>query len=477
MNRVLTVKQMQDADRFTIEKLGIPSETLIERAGEAVYTEITKRYRGGRVLVCIGAGNNGKDGEIVAKKLANKHGFKVDICHVSQGDFTLFNNKYDIIVDCIFGTGLNREVVGNYKLAIEKINQSNAVIISCDIPSGLNGDTGLAMGIAVKADLTIAIQEYKVGHFLNDGKDYCGEIVVKDIGISIWDDDLVNILSSDDVKKYFPKRKSNSHKGSYGKVTIIGGSKDYSGSAMLSLNSLTALKMGVGYSTLYVPESLFSIYAGVYPECIIRTMPDQNGFILYDVNRLEETLTCPVIAIGMGIGVSKEVYEIIAYYLKNYNGTLIIDADGLNSLAKYDVSILKDKKCSVVLTPHIGEFSRLTGINKDEIMVNPIAKAKEFAKQYNVTLALKSNTTIITNGDITYLNVNGNTALAKAGSGDVLCGIMAGVLTRSSSIVEGVAVSCYVLGASAEFAVKDENEYVVTASDVIGSLGTAINSL
>ncbi|MBE7090121.1 MAG: NAD(P)H-hydrate epimerase [Clostridiales bacterium] len=343
MIRVLTVKQMQDADKYTIEQLGIPSETLIERAGEAVYNEIEKRYHGGRVLVCIGVGNNGRDGEIIAKLLSNKHGFKVTVCYIAQDNLAVLDKKYDIIVDCIFGTGLNREVAGEYKTAIEKINKSNSVVVSCDIPSGLNGDTGLAMGVAVQADLTIAIQEYKLGHFLNDGLDYCGEIIVKDIGISIWDDDFINVLSNADAKKYFPKRKRNSHKGRYGKVAIIGGSKDYSGSAMLSLNSLTALKMGVGYSTLYVPESLFSVYAGVYPECIIRTISDQNGFVVFDENKLEESLTNSVIAIGMGIGVSEEVYKIIAYYLQRYSGTLIIDADGLNSLSKYGVDVLKDK--------------------------------------------------------------------------------------------------------------------------------------
>ena len=477
MERVLSVKQMVDSDNFTINHLGVPQETLVMRAGSAVAEEIIKRYHGGRVLVCIGKGNNGEDGKVIAKILSNTHGFFVTTLTVSNGIFKAFDNTYDIIVDCIFGTGLSRDVEGVYRTAIEKINKSNAKVVACDIPSGLNGDTGLPQGISVRANLTVAIQEYKLGHFLNDGPDYCGEIIAKDIGISIWEDDCVKKLSSADVKKYFPKRQRNTHKGSYGKVAIIGGSKSYSGSAMLSLNALTALKMGVGYSTLFVPESLFSVYAGVYPECIISTLNDDKGFVKFDPSKLTDTLNCKAIAIGMGIGVSEEVYKIIKFYLENYSGTLLIDADGLNTLSKFGVEVLKNKKCQVVLTPHIGEFALLTNKSKQEILSNAIGCARAFAKEYNVTLALKSATTVITDGNTIYINTTGNSALAKAGSGDVLSGISVGVLSRTTDITEGVAAACYLLGKGAEIACEGENEYVVTASNVVGALGRAINRL
>ena len=170
MERILSVEQMRAADDYTIGKLGISSDILAERAGRAVAEEITRRFRGGRVLVCIGKGNNGKDGAIIASILSQLHGFSVKTLSVSNGIFKLLDMDYDIIVDCIFGIGLNREVEGKYKTAIEKINLSGAFIVACDIASGLNGDTGKPMGVAVKADLTVAIQEFKLGHFLNDGR-------------------------------------------------------------------------------------------------------------------------------------------------------------------------------------------------------------------------------------------------------------------------------------------------------------------
>ncbi|MBQ0099808.1 MAG: bifunctional ADP-dependent NAD(P)H-hydrate dehydratase/NAD(P)H-hydrate epimerase, partial [Firmicutes bacterium] len=267
MERILTVEQMKENDRFTIEQLGVNKEELIERAGIAVTEEIIKRFPGGRVLVCLGNGNNGEDGRVIAKYLSKRHGFTVATINVFRGFYKMFDRKFDIIVDCIFGTGLNREVTGKQKEAIENINKSGAFIISCDIPSGLNGNTGLVMGTAVKANLTIAIQEYKLGHFLNNGPDYTGQIICKDIGISVWGEDYVNRVSEKEVAKFFEKRNRNVNKGNFGKVSIFGGSKDFPGSVLLSLNGLSALRVGTGYSNLAVPESLLPIYSCVVPEC------------------------------------------------------------------------------------------------------------------------------------------------------------------------------------------------------------------
>ena len=191
MERILTADQMRAADKFTIENLGVSEQTLAQRAGKAVADEIIKRFRGGRVLVCVGKGNNGEDGKVIANLLAKKHGFNVSVVSVYNGVFKLFEQKYDIIVDCIFGTGLNRPVDGIYKTAIDYINNSGAYVVSCDIPSGINCNNGQVMGVAVKARLTVAIQEYKTGHFLGEALDSTGEIVLKDIGISVWDDDFI----------------------------------------------------------------------------------------------------------------------------------------------------------------------------------------------------------------------------------------------------------------------------------------------
>ena len=468
---------MRSADKFTIEKLGIGEQTLIERAGNVVATEIINRLRGGRVLVCIGKGKNGEDGKVIASILSKVHGFTVATLNVYNGIFKMFDKKFDIIVDCIFGTGLNREVEGKYREAIEKINGSGAYVVSCDIPSGLNSDTGEIMGVCVKADLTVAIQELKLGHFLGEGKDCCGTVVAKDIGISIWGDDYAKRLNKEDCAKYFPERKNNVNKGNFGKVAVVGGSKNYVGSALLSANALVALKMGTGYSYLFVPESLFPVYAGKNPEIIVNTLPDKDGNFVFDEESMKKLLPFNTVCIGMGIGKSEQVYKMIAYLLENFTGKLVIDADGLNSLSEYGVDILLNKKCQIVLTPHIGEFSRLIKTDKVKIIKNPIEFAKDFAEKYKIVLLLKSAVSVITDGDNVYINTNGNSGLSKAGSGDVLDGILGGILNRSSDVLEGTAVSSFIFGLSGDIAKKEQNEYTITASDVIGALPKTINSL
>ncbi len=469
MERLLTAEQMRIADEYTINKLGVPGDVLVERAGVAVAEEITKRFFGGRVLVCVGKGNNGADGKVVSEILSKKHGFSVATLNVHNGIFKLFEKKFDIIVDCIFGTGLNREVTGKYKEAIEKINSTGAYVVSCDIASGLNADNGKVMGTCVKADLTVAIQELKLGQFLNDGPDYSGEIVAKDIGISIWDDKVCHKLRSKDVAKYFAPRKRNVNKGDFGKAGIIGGSNNYPGSAILAYNALSALKTGVGYSYLSVPKELIPTMLTVCPEAIVSAFDEVNGLV--------NILMCGAISIGMGMTDSEKTYETVKYLLKNYEGKLVIDADGLNALSKFGKKILKDKKCEVVLTPHIGEFARLLGVEKGKVIENSVILTRDFAKEYGVTVLLKSAVSVISDGDITFINTTGNSGMAKAGSGDVLSGILAGLLARGLSGADGVAVAAFVFGKAGELAKEEHGEYSVTASNIIRCLEKSIKAL
>ncbi len=477
MERILTSEQMRFADNYTIEKLGVSSEILVARAGEAVADEILKRFFGGRVLVCVGKGNNGADGKVIAQILSAKHGFAVSVFNIATGFFKMFEKKHDIIVDCILGTGINREVDGKYKTAIEKINESGAYVVACDISSGLNADTGKVMGVAVKANLTVAIQEYKLGHFLGQGISYSGEVVAKDIGISIWGDEYVKRLNNDSVKKYFPKRDRNVHKGCFGKTVIIGGSKRFSGSALLSYNALTSLKMGVGYSTLVVPQIIFNSLVGINPECIINAIPDDGENIIFNSKVLDEYLNADCIVIGMGAGVADGVYQSIKYLLENYTKTLVIDADGLNSISKFGKEILKNKKCRVVITPHVMEFARLIDKDKSYVINNFIESAKSFASEYEITVVLKDAVSVITDGEETFINTTGCSGMAKAGSGDVLSGVLSGILTRCEDLAEGCAAGCYIFGKAGEYAQKEQNEYTMTATDIISTLSTAINNL
>ncbi|MBP5466747.1 MAG: bifunctional ADP-dependent NAD(P)H-hydrate dehydratase/NAD(P)H-hydrate epimerase, partial [Clostridia bacterium] len=300
MERILSVGEMRAADEYTINKFGVSGEILIGRAGEAIAQEILHRFKGGRVLVCIGKGNNGEDGKVVAKILSAVHGFSVSTFSAEVGFFKIFEKKFDIIVDCLFGTGLNKEITGRYKTAVEKINESGAFVISCDIPSGINGDSGKVMGAAVKANLTVAIQEYKLGHFLNEGIDYSGKVIAKDIGISVWTETCANRITDKDAALLFKKRPRNIHKGDCGKIVVIGGSKSYSGSVMLAHNALTAYKTGAGYAAIAVPDCIFNAVAGVYPECIIHCLPDDGDGIVFNESALKPLFNYDAVAFGMG---------------------------------------------------------------------------------------------------------------------------------------------------------------------------------
>ena len=477
MERLLTAKQMREADEYTVKHLNIPEEVLIQRAGSAIVEEITKRFLGGRVLVCIGKGNNGEDGKVVSEILSKKHGFSVAVLNVNNGIFKLLDKKYDIIVDCIFGTGLNRLVEGRYKQAIEKINSKDAYVVSCDIPSGLNSDNGTVMGASIKANLTVCIQEYKLGCFLNDGPDYCGETVVRDIGISIWEDSCAHRLREQDVRKFFLDRKRNVNKGTFGKACIIGGSVNYPGSVMLSYSALLAFKTGVGYSSLCAPKSLMESFLRVCPECIFVALDDDTNYVKFNQNQIEKLLSSDAICVGMGMGVTRENYKIIKFLLENYKGKLVIDADGLNTLSKYSVKILKNKKCDVLITPHVLEFSRLSEKEKEEIIKEPIKYAHEFAKEYKVTVLLKSAVSVITDGKIIFINTTGNSGMAKAGSGDVLSGLTCGMLARGLDLIDGATISAYLFGKMGEQVKKEQNEYTMTASDLIKVVPSVINDL
>ncbi len=471
MERILTVCQMQKADSFTINTLGTQQDELIFRAGESVASVIKEQFFGGRVLVCVGKGNNGKDGLVIADILSKTHGFSVKLFDSENPDYNLFDKPFDIIVDCLFGVGLNRNIEGKYKEIIDKINAINCYKIACDIPSGINGDNGKVMGVAVKCNMTITIGEYKVGHFLCDGIDYSGKIILKDIGISVWEDNFIKRIDDRDAKKSFKIPKRNVNKGNFGKTCIIGGSEDFTGSVILSANSLTALKSGVGYTYLLVPKSLFNAYVGKNPECILMTFDEDFSA------SIDKVLSCDSIAVGMGMGNSELTYKIVCYLLANYSGVLIIDADGLNALSKYGIGVLKDKKCTVILTPHIGEFSRLLSKDKQSLTDNLIKNAVEFAKEYNVKLAVKSAVSVITDGEEIYLNTTGCSAMARAGSGDVLSGLIAGTIARNDNQMESLLSALYVFGKAGEKAQENGSAFTVTASEIIEQFPRVIKDL
>lgn len=481
-NIALSGAQMRRADEYTIKTLGVPSEVLMARAGMAIAEEVEKVANGknySKILVVCGPGNNGGDGYVCAREL-EKRGFNVEIyafegklssdcerekdltkCpyfkHTAGGiDFS----GYEIIVDCIFGTGLAREVSGDFVRVIEAINLSSAFVVAADIPSGLNSDNGKVLGVAVKADLTVAIAAKKLGEVLSDGLDYCGEIIVRDIGVTFPEKNYTIILDGEYLAPHFPKRQRNTHKGSYGTACIIAGSQKYAGAAALAVQG--ALLSGCGYTKLScVPDIKFAMFPR-FPQVIYCDEIDLNA---------------RAIAIGMGMGTREQTYEKVCALLREYAGTLIIDADGLNSLAKFGLEPLKNKRCSVAITPHAKEFARLTGLSVGEVLSDPISLAEKFAREFGVTVLLKGAASVICDGEKTAINTRGTTALSKGGSGDILSGFACGSAARGLSAFDAICSASYILGLSAEISSAEKTDYCVTSRDILKNLHKSIKRL
>ncbi|MBQ4510653.1 MAG: NAD(P)H-hydrate dehydratase [Clostridia bacterium] len=493
MQNVISVENMRKSDKYTIDNI-TPSLVLMERAGKAVFSSV--KWSGKAAIIC-GTGNNGGDGYVLALEMAKnnldceiilvKDKFSPDgkyyfsKCKELNIPYIIYNesidlNKYDFIVDCIFGTGFKGDVNGIEKEIIEKINSSNAYTVSVDINSGLNGDNGLT-SLCVISDLTVSIGTLKAGHILNMAKDKIGKLINKDIGITVIDKSY-SLLENDDIKSIIKIRKSYSHKGTYGYVSLIGGSIEYSGAIKLANISSSAVRSGAGVVRLCVPNSITN---GVLPyilESTLYPLSDKNGSIAFNQEELDILInSSKVIAIGMGLGTKGENEKILTYLINNYKGILIIDADGLNTLAKMDLD-LKNLSCKIVLTPHPKEFERLSKIPMSQVNENPIKYSMDYAKNNNVILLLKGTATIVTDGENTYLINTGCPGMATGGSGDVLSGILSGICaSNDASLIENVAAGAYINGIAGEIAKDKSNDISMSAYDTASSVKEAITKI
>ena len=474
MQKFLSNEQMRAADAHTINNLKVPSGELMRRAGRALADEVEKvsSLYGGNIVVVCGGGNNGGDGYVCAAELASR-GLKVAVLDLSDGKYSpdcaaarsAYKGAYtqsaegDVVVDCIFGTGLCREVSEGYARVINEINSGSAYVVSADIPSGLNGDNGQILGTAVEADLTVAMGEYKLGHVLGDGPDCCGAVVRADIGIAA-EGDYAFSYDDEEVAAFFPQRRRNTHKGSYGSACLIAGSSRYPGAAALCLSG--ALRSGCGYVKLSSSPEVTNALAAAYPQAIYLSSPDYSS---------------QAMAIGPGCGDAPQLYSAITAIIRSYRGKLIIDADGINSLAACGADVLAQKECGVILTPHAKEFARIAGTDVRDVLSDPVGHAAGFAKRYGVTVVLKGAGTVICDGVRTAINARGCSALAKAGSGDMLAGFMCGTVARGLAPFEGAVCAAYIMGAAAELAAADVTEYCATASDILQSIPRAIKAV
>lgn len=481
MQEVVSVKVMRESDTNTI-KTKIPSLELMKRAGEAVYNSYA--WKGKTAIVC-GSGNNAGDGYVLATLLGDKcHLYllcdkfsadgrfyfdecvKMGVKHSFIDENTSFDG-FDTIVDCIFGTGFKGEATGVAKMAIDKINKSCKYVISIDIPSGLNGDTGT--GNSVVSDMCVSIGTLKTGLILNEAKDKIKRLVNCPIGIDIVGEKYY-LLEKEDFIGMLPERKNYSHKGTYGYTAIWGGSEEYSGAAKLANMSLSALKAGCGVNKLIVNDAIAHSVAPHLLESTLFKMP--KGF---DKAKIDEALTSvKCLAIGMGWGKDEKYAHILSYILEHYSINVIIDADGLNTLAQMDMDILKKTQCKVCLTPHVKEFSRLAKCEMGEVS---FIKAREFAKEYGVIVLLKGTATAVTDGENVYFVAQGVPGMATAGSGDVLSGILCGLGGFLPLNVKTVSLGAYINGKAGEEAQKNTNAVSMTASDTVKSIGKVIGDI
>ncbi|MCI9490338.1 MAG: NAD(P)H-hydrate dehydratase [Dorea sp.] len=488
--------QMKAADQYTIRTLSVPSLTLMERAAQACVDRIKKREAiPSAVCVVCGSGNNGGDGFAIARMLAEE-GFSVTAVMAGNPEHltkeAAFQKKkyeqaggrlcdgfseeeYSIIVDALFGVGLAREISGSYYDLIGKMNACPAWKLAVDIPSGVSADTGAILGTAFRADETVTFQSEKLGLVLYPGKEYAGNVTVADIGISLRmfeeDGKTACMLSPEDYRRMLPVRMPDSNKGTYGRLLMISGSRGMSGAAYL--NALGAYRAGAGLVRLYTTEDNREILQGQIPEAVVTT------YDLYDERELLRLLNqADVICIGSGIGRSEKSRKIVRTTLENAEVPCVIDADALNLISENPRYMRAFENRKMVLTPHMKEFSYMTGIPVGELRKDRAGVLRAFTEETGVTCILKdARTLVLSGGGRMYINPSGCAAMAKAGAGDVLAGIVAGLLAQGVPPAEGAVLGAWLHGRAGEYAAEKKGRYSLLAREIADSLGYVIKEL
>lgn len=514
--KIVNSHEMKRIDRLTIESYGVPSLVLMERAGLAVAAKVKELFPPQlhqKVTVVAGRGNNGGDGLVVARILQN-WGYRVKVLILAEKDalsldcaaqyqitrhfgikveFTPTISNIDlhgaVIIDAIFGTGINKPVNEDLLKIFNQINSSSTSVVSVDMPSGISSDTGEVLGGAIKADYTVTFGLPKRGHFLYPGASYTGSLFVDDIGFDsriLQSEDLkVNLIQKEIISGIMTCRQKYSHKGDYGHVLIIAGSRGKTGAALLSAKA--CLRSGSGLVTLGVPESLIDVIQGRITEEMTLPLEDSSKGALSS-KAIDEILSfasgrIDAIAIGPGIGVSDDTEKLIARLVKNSPVPLVIDADGINSLSA-NPDILLKAKSAVIITPHPGEMARFySSAFKQEYKISDVERNRlevstKLATEYNINVVLKGVPSVIASpkGDV-FINSTGNPGMATAGAGDVLTGIIASLVGQGLSPLNASVSGVYIHGLSGDIASAKKGQHCMLASDIIDCLSDAFNSI
>ena len=541
MKTVLSAKIMRESDAACIAA-GTDSKELMRRAGQAVFDAVWGTSRpdpqgkeagpaslSPAAIVC-GSGNNAGDGYVLALLLKEqgvdcrifllKEKFSEDglyyfnKCREAGVPWELCTEQTDLsgcaaVFDCIFGTGFRGRPEGLAGTIIERINEAGAkgaLVISVDINSGLNADTGMGE-VFVKSDLTVSIGCFKPGHFLNMAKDAMKNKINADIGIPAAGESF-GLLEESDVRALFPERKNFSNKGDYGyaaligaaeepenSAALIGGSLEYSGAIRLAALGNAAARAGAGVASIAAPYSICPIIAGSILEPTLIPLAEDKGRLRFSEEQFSAICArYRLIAFGMGAGSGPETLKAVRFLLENFKGTLILDADGLNALARLEASAEAEGRSmtasrpagqKLVLTPHLKEFSRLAGCGISDILDDPIGQTKALAAKYRAIVMQKGPSTIVSDGERVLITDRGCPGMATGGSGDVLSGILAAVCCSpavtapgsSLSLLDAAAAAAWINGAAGELAQSRSSAAAMTAGDTARCVGEVISRL
>jgi len=506
--RLVKAAEMRDMDRLTIMEVGIPGIVLMENAARGatrIFLDHFRPPRGAFVVALCGPGNNGGDGYVMARYLKETglkttvlvlapeekisgdaltnlkivKGLGLEVYHIL--DERLWNehrhllDRCDYILDGILGTGLSSPVRGLYKRVIDEVNSLQRPVMSIDIPSGLNADSGQVLGSAIKASLTVTFGFPKLGHVIFPGADYVGRLARIDIGIpasvAARIPEKARLAEPSHFTDLLPVKRRDIHKGSRGHLLVLAGSTGKTGAATLA--SIAALRAGAGLVTLGVPKGLNPVLEGKLTEAMTYPLPETPGGSLSleaegEIRRLMEGKTA--LALGPGLSTDEQTSALILRIVETSPLPMVIDADGINALSK-DPKALAACRDKAILTPHPGEMGRLVGSSAAEIQADRVRAALSFAENFGCFLVLKGARTLIAGpeGNL-FVNPTGNPALSSGGSGDVLTGLIGGFLARGWPMAESAVGGVYLHGLAADLLAEDMGESGILAGDLLDVL-------
>ncbi|MCL5035235.1 MAG: NAD(P)H-hydrate dehydratase [Bacteroidetes bacterium] len=516
MEYLLTSDEMRGCDRESIESGKVSGSSLMDKASlgvAKVAVRLLGDVRGKRIAVLCGKGNNGGDGFGASLYLAQM-GASVSVLLTDKpdeipGDAKIFYDKlnelppeqgtvefleideservpslddFNLVIDAVLGTGLSGDPRETAEKAINMMLRSRTPVLSVDIPTGLNSDDGTVYTIAPDAVATATMGNLKRGLLLNDGKEKCGKVYVVDIGIpkdlAAFREINTYLVGCEDVRSILPKRQPETHKHAVGKIFGLVGSVGLTGAGVMV--GQAAMRAGAGAVVLGVPSDLNPIFENKLTEVMTIPLPQtaDGSLSLAVLLQIQRNLGwADALVIGPGISRNQETAQLVAKLIRSYDGTILIDADGLNPIADHP-EILHETHAEIVLTPHHGEFSRLSKFSVEEIAKERVEVARKYAAENNVTLVLKGSPTVIASKEgKVYVNVHGNPGMATAGSGDVLTGIIAAMLGQKLSPLDAAMAGVYIHSVAGDVALESKGIYSLIATDIIDSLPEAFKKI